>query len=149
MSPPRAQHGDPVSPLDPVSPWPPRDVPDTDLSDDRNASSNSRSKHPSQTTTGLPSAKEVYGSLAVLLTYLAFGTYLVWASAPAGSLDRVGWTWYPSRYVYAGMANLVRLVAAPGEGGGDGGGNRNENVHGALEGNKDMELDVEWRWNVD
>lgn len=68
-----------VSPLAPISPWPPEEpLPRGPASD-------------------LPSAKEVYGSLAVLLTYLAYAVYLVWAFAPASWLDSVGWTWYPDR----------------------------------------------------
>jgi len=96
----------PMSPLDPISPWPPRDVPDDEAEaadGNGNGDAASRRQHlttsHAQSTTDLPSAKEVYGSLAVLLTYLAFGTYLVWAAAPHGFLDRMGWTWYPSRYV--------------------------------------------------
>ena len=45
----------------------------------------------------LPSAPEVYGALAALLTYIAFAVYLVWAFAPEGWLDQWGWTWYPDR----------------------------------------------------
>ncbi|TXT11244.1 hypothetical protein VHUM_01995 [Vanrija humicola] len=45
----------------------------------------------------MPSPKEVYGSLAVLLTYLAGFVYLLWAVAPAAWLDKAGWTWYPAR----------------------------------------------------
>jgi hypothetical protein len=45
----------------------------------------------------LPSAPEVYGALAALLTYIAFGVYLIWAFAPEGWLDQWGWTWYPDR----------------------------------------------------
>ncbi|BEJ14322.1 hypothetical protein CspHIS471_0400890 [Cutaneotrichosporon sp. HIS471] len=69
--------GMPMSPLAPISPWPPEE--------------------PSAPYPDLPVAKEVYGLLAVLLTYLAFGAYLVWAFAPSHWLDAVGWTWYPSR----------------------------------------------------
>lgn len=68
----------PMSPLDPISPWPPTE-PEPPYAAD------------------LPSAKEVYGLLGVLLTYLAFAAYLVWAFAPAHWLDAVGWTWYPAR----------------------------------------------------
>jgi fatty acid desaturase len=66
-----------MSPLAPISPWPPEE--------------------PAAPYPDLPVAKEVYGLLGVLLTYLAFGAYLVWAFAPSRWLDAVGWTWYPSR----------------------------------------------------
>ncbi|KLT42954.1 PIG-P-domain-containing protein [Cutaneotrichosporon oleaginosum] len=66
-----------MSPLAPISPWPPEE--------------------PAAPYPDLPLAKEVYGLLAVLLTYLAFAAYLIWAFAPSRWLDAVGWTWYPSR----------------------------------------------------
>ncbi|KAL1410624.1 hypothetical protein Q8F55_004641 [Vanrija albida] len=72
------------SPLDPISPWPPADTADADTP----------SRAPRD---DLPSAKEVYGSLAILLTYILFAVYLVWAFAPPRWLDAVGWTWYPAR----------------------------------------------------
>lgn len=72
----------PTSALEPISPWPPAepDEPGDAVEKDQ-----------------LPSAKEVYGSLAVLLTYFAFALYLVWGFAPRGWLDKIGWTWYPDR----------------------------------------------------
>lgn len=76
VMPPNDRYAGPVSPLDPISPWPP-EAPNSDL----------------------PSAKEVYGSLAVLLTYIAFAAYLVWAFCPSAWLDSLGWTWYPDRWV--------------------------------------------------
>lgn len=63
---------------------------DTDTgTENANANSNADST--------LPSAPEVYGSIAVLGTYAGFTLYLVWAFAPAGWLDTWGWTWYPDR----------------------------------------------------
>ncbi|RSH90170.1 hypothetical protein EHS25_001504 [Saitozyma podzolica] len=69
----------PLSPLTPISPWPP--VPSSTAAE----------------TSELPSAKEIYGFLGVLLTYFSFGLYLSWAILPSGWIDRIGWTWYPSR----------------------------------------------------
>ena len=70
-----------TSALEPISPWPPAEPEEPDAVQKEQ----------------LPSAKEVYGSLAVLLTYFAFALYLVWAFAPPGWLDKAGWTWYPDR----------------------------------------------------
>lgn len=79
-----------LSPHSPISPWPPEVT--SGKSADIDKSSDSKSPAPA-----LPSAKEVYGSLAVLLTYISGGVYLVWAFAPVGWLDQWGWTWYPDR----------------------------------------------------
>ncbi|WOO78739.1 Phosphatidylinositol N-acetylglucosaminyltransferase subunit P [Vanrija pseudolonga] len=76
------------SPLDPISPWPPTST----ISDDDASPSSANTPRDD-----LPSAKEVYGSLAILLTYLLFAVYLLWAFAPPAWLDAVGWTWYPAR----------------------------------------------------
>ena len=70
----------PQSPLDPISPWPPPLPLETQQNEEL-------------------SSKEIYGLIAVLGTYLAFGIYLIWALCPPHWLDAVGWTWYPSRYV--------------------------------------------------
>lgn len=75
---------EPTSPLEPISPWPP--LPADHASRQSPAGSDE-----------LPSAKEIYGLIAVLGTYLAFGVYLTWAILPPSWLDAVGWTWYPSR----------------------------------------------------
>lgn len=82
-----------TSPLEPISPWPPQPHAPQD-------SPGSPSRH---TDDGdqLPNAKEIYGLIAVLGTYLAFGVYLVWALCPDEWLHKVGWTWYPSRYALA------------------------------------------------
>ena len=69
----------PQSPLDPISPWPPPLPTETAKEEEL-------------------SSKEIYGLIAVLGTYLAFGIYLVWALCPPSWLDAIGWTWYPSRY---------------------------------------------------
>lgn len=45
----------------------------------------------------LPGPKEVYGLIGVLLSYLGFALYLVWAFFPSSWLDAAGWTWYPAR----------------------------------------------------
>ena len=73
----------PQSPLDPISPWPPP----LPLEPTQNEEL---------------SSKEIYGLIAVLGTYLAFGIYLIWALCPPTWLDAIGWTWYPSRYVLDG-----------------------------------------------
>lgn len=52
---------------------------------------------PDETEPATPSAEEVYGLLAVFLTYIAYGLYLAWAFCPPHWLDAVGWTWYPDR----------------------------------------------------
>jgi hypothetical protein len=68
----------PQSPLDPISPWPPPLPLETAKEEEL-------------------SSKEIYGLIAVLGTYLAFGIYLIWALCPPAWLDAIGWTWYPSR----------------------------------------------------
>lgn len=73
---------DQTSALEPISPWPPAEPEEPGDAIQKEQ---------------LPSAKEVYGSLAVLLTYFAFALYLVWGFAPRGWLDKAGWTWYPDR----------------------------------------------------
>jgi hypothetical protein len=75
---------EPQSPLDPISPWPPIPPVQSTISVEREESL---------------SPKEIYGLIAVLGTYLAFGIYLIWALCPPSWLDAVGWTWYPSRFV--------------------------------------------------
>ena len=45
----------------------------------------------------MPTAKEVYGFVAVILTVLGYWTYLAWGFFPPHWLDAVGWTWYPTR----------------------------------------------------
>jgi hypothetical protein len=81
---------EPQSPLDPISPWPPPILP------------------PESTRKGEEelSSKEIYGLIAVLGTYLAFGVYLIWALSPSSWLDTVGWTWYPSRSVYITIVTI-------------------------------------------
>lgn len=77
-----------LSPLSPISSWPPEaNLDPVKQPLDQMPSAN------------LPTSKEVYGSLAVLLTYISGAGYLVWALAPLGWLDQWGWTWYPDRYV--------------------------------------------------
>jgi hypothetical protein len=68
----------PQSSLDPISPWPPPLPTETAKEEEL-------------------SSKEIYGLIAVLGTYLAFGIYLVWALCPPAWLNVIGWTWYPSR----------------------------------------------------
>lgn len=80
------QEQDPTTPLTPVSPWPPALV---------------------ETNVDLPSAKETYGFLAVILTYLGFGTYCIWAFVPDHILHRFGWTWYPNRLVTCKEGRLL------------------------------------------
>jgi phosphatidylinositol glycan class P protein len=102
----------PTSPLSPISPWPP-------LSDLKDAGSEpgdapiggpvNFQEPPAPERPGiggdsmmdetLPTAKEVYGSLVVLLTSLGFILVLVWAFLPSRYLDYMGWTWYPDRWV--------------------------------------------------
>ena len=77
---------DPLSPLSPISPWPP-DPPHSEV----HTSSISDPAH------DLPSAKEIYGSIGVLLTYLAFIAFLAWSFFPERWLESVGWTWYPAQ----------------------------------------------------
>ena len=48
----------------------------------------------------MPTAKEIYGSIAVLLTVIGFALYIIWATARDGWLEVVGWTWYPARYAH-------------------------------------------------
>ena len=86
----------PTSPFSPISPWPPLlpEVPDS--------SHTATSQHLPAVYVPLPvlpSAKEVYGSLGVLLTALGYGVYLLWAFLPPHYLDAVGWSWYPARCV--------------------------------------------------
>ena len=81
-----------LSPLSPISPWPPE--PQLELPAVRATAGQTIQPEASST---LPTAKEVYGSLAVLLTYISGIVYLVWAFAPIGWLDQWGWTWYPDR----------------------------------------------------
>ncbi|CAD6567358.1 MAG: hypothetical protein TREMPRED_003559 [Tremellales sp. Tagirdzhanova-0007] len=76
---------DPLSPLSPISPWPP-----DPLRSETFTSSASDQSH------DLPSAKEIYGSISVLLTYLAFIAFLAWSFFPAELLELVGWSWYPA-----------------------------------------------------
>jgi len=83
---------EPQSPLDPISPWPP-------LPSSQEAPFTEREKRDEESL----SPKEIYGLIAVLGTYLAFGIYLIWALCPSSWLDAVGWTWYPSRSVIAGQ----------------------------------------------
>jgi hypothetical protein len=54
----------------------------------------------SESKSSLPTPAEIYGLIAVLGTYLAFGIYIIWAFCPSRWLDKVGWTWYPSKSVY-------------------------------------------------
>ena len=49
------------------------------------------------TPTDLPTSKEIYGSLTVLLTYLVFALFLVWSLSPTAWLEAIGWSWYPSQ----------------------------------------------------
>lgn len=109
----RTPSPNPTSPLSPISPWPPlprsttpssnQDAPISanNVSNDGDGatSEHSRSQSVASTSKGdeLPTAKEIYGLIAVLGTYLAFGVYLVWAFTPDEWLHAVGWTWYPSR----------------------------------------------------
>jgi phosphatidylinositol glycan class P protein len=44
-------------------------------------------------------APEIYGFVAWTGTALGYVLFLIWALAPPGALDAVGWTWYPSRCV--------------------------------------------------
>jgi phosphatidylinositol glycan class P protein len=78
----------PQSPLDPISPWPPPLPLETAKEEEL-------------------SSKEIYGLIAVLGTYLAFGIYLVWALCPPAWLDAIGWTWYPSRFVHLGTRDAL------------------------------------------
>lgn len=87
LSPTRLQSS--LSPLDPISPWPPEEP--IDPSSPSSSSTGGFGQH------DLPGPKEVYGLIGVLLSYLGFGMYLVWALAPEGWLDKIGWTWYPAR----------------------------------------------------
>lgn len=83
-----------TSPFSPISPWPPL-LPDvSDSSQDPALITQSTA---SSVPPALPSAKEIYGSLGVLLTALGYGVYLIWAFLPSSYLDAVGWTWYPAR----------------------------------------------------
>ena len=78
----------PQSPLDPISPWPPPLPVEPTQNEEL-------------------SSKEIYGLIAVLGTYLAFGIYLFWALCPPAWLDAIGWTWYPSRYVHPAEQRLM------------------------------------------
>jgi hypothetical protein len=97
----------PVSPLDPVSPWPPRPTAPGPPAPGPKTGTNS--------TEELPSAKEIYGLIAVLGTYLLFGVYLIWGICPPVWLDRVGWTWYPSRLVDGFLYVRTELIVGTGQ----------------------------------
>ena len=102
----------PTSPLSPISPWPPLfDPVETGIEpgDAPIGVSVNAQELPAPERLGiggdsmmdetLPTAKEVYGSLVVLLTSLGFILVLVWAFLPSRYLDYMGWTWYPDRWV--------------------------------------------------
>ncbi|WVR04323.1 hypothetical protein IAU60_001323 [Kwoniella sp. DSM 27419] len=73
----RVDQDTPSSPLTPISPWPPSFPGDDGASFD-----------------ALPNATDLYASIAILGTYVLFGTYLLWAFSPEG-----GWwvAWLPHR----------------------------------------------------
>lgn len=82
------------SPLEPILPWPPVPVASPlPQPAAREYGSAQRSFGRDQ----LPLAKEVYGAIAVLLTYLGFALYLVWALVPARWLEHESWAWLPSQ----------------------------------------------------
>ena len=87
-----------TSPLSPISPWPPF-LPDVADVAETHSVGDAHSIRPIETpaASDLPSSKEIYGSLGVLLTALGYGVYLLWAFLPPQYLDAVGWTWYPAR----------------------------------------------------
>jgi phosphatidylinositol glycan class P protein len=79
-----------LSPLSPISPWPP--LPPLERPVPSNTTCTS-------SPDDLPTSREIYGSLTVLLTYLAFATYLAWSILPGEWLERIGWSWYPAQSV--------------------------------------------------
>ena len=83
-----------TSPLSPISPWPPLFV-----EEEESTTSKTKDAIPAVLTQEdtLPTSKEIYGSIAILLTSLGYFMYLSWASLDPATLDGIGWTWYPSR----------------------------------------------------
>lgn len=98
QTPPRsiAQLPNTTSPLSPISPWPPLPPPLTSQPPSTLTSTTSIHTFSSDP---LPTAKEAYGSLTVLLTYLTFLTYLLWSLLPTRWLETFGWSWFPDQYV--------------------------------------------------
>lgn len=92
----------PTSPVSPISPWPPVDI---DEAQPQEGSTSAEAVgvvlhgDGRSASDALPSAKEIYGFIAALLTYFAFILYLVWAILPGSWLESVGWTWYPDKWV--------------------------------------------------
>jgi phosphatidylinositol glycan class P protein len=48
-------------------------------------------------------APEFYGFVAWTSTYLLFFLYILWATLPEQYIEKIGITWYPSRYVCWGF----------------------------------------------
>ncbi|ORX33495.1 PIG-P-domain-containing protein [Kockovaella imperatae] len=109
----------PTSPLSPISPWPPIDSgpshrqrphsksigpqavrPDTSRvleSTDEPDHGEGEEGVQADREPAVPSAREVYGFVAVILTFLGYWLYIAWAFSPPNWLDSIGWTWYPDR----------------------------------------------------
>jgi hypothetical protein len=88
---------DNMSPFSPISPWPPPLPADAQFMTSSTVSNGTQQSLAIMQEDPLPSPKEIYGSIAIVLTSIAYVLYFIWGVSPPEILDGMGWTWYPDQ----------------------------------------------------